>query len=171
MTDGPFLIPVLGDQLTPDIAALRHADKARSVVLMMEVGDETRYVRHHKAKIAFILSAMRHHADRLRALGWTVDYVKLDDPANSGSFTAEVARAIARRMILFEKHETLVERSLTILTRFCRGVDTRRQVSVSPKSRSARTAVVAPEARARGAFQRAVGVFQPPRRRARRFRA
>ena len=96
MTDGPFLIPVLGDQLTPDIAALRHADKARSVVLMMEVGDETRYVRHHKAKIAFILSAMRHHADRLRALGWTVDYVKLDDPANSGSFTAEVARAIAR---------------------------------------------------------------------------
>jgi hypothetical protein len=84
-----------------------------------------------------------------------------------------IARAIARRMILFEKHETLVERSTKILTRFSlsKGVDTRRQVSVSPKSRSARTAVVAPEARARGAFQRVVGVFQPPRRRARRFRA
>ncbi|MDT7534944.1 cryptochrome/photolyase family protein [Sphingobium sp. SA2] len=96
MTDGPFLIPVLGDQLDPDIAALRHADKGRSVVLMMEVAEETTYVRHHKAKIAFILSAMRHHADRLRGLGWTVDYVKLDDPANSGSFTGEVARAIDR---------------------------------------------------------------------------
>ena len=96
MIDGPLLIPVLGDQLTPDIAALRDADKADSIVLMMEVADETTYVRHHKAKIAFLLSAMRHHAEALRALGWTVDYVRLDDPANRGSFTAEVARAIER---------------------------------------------------------------------------
>ena len=71
-----------------------------------------------------------------------------------------IARAIARRMILFEKHETLVERSTKILTRFSqtKGVDTRRQVSVSPKSRSARTAVVAPEARARG-LSSALSVF------------
>ncbi|MDO7834726.1 cryptochrome/photolyase family protein [Sphingobium sp. HBC34] len=96
MRHGPLLIPVLGDQLTPDIAALRDADKADSIVLMMEVADETTYVRHHKAKIAFILSAMRHHADRLRALGWTVDYVRLDDPDNDGSFTGAVARAISR---------------------------------------------------------------------------
>jgi deoxyribodipyrimidine photolyase-related protein len=96
MSDGPLLIPVLGDQLTPDIASLRGADPADSVVLMMEVADETTYVKHHKAKIAFILSAMRHHAERLRALGWTVDYVRLDDPGNEGSFTAEVARAVER---------------------------------------------------------------------------
>jgi deoxyribodipyrimidine photolyase-related protein len=96
MSDGPLLIPVLGDQLTPDIASLRGADPADSVVLMMEVADETTYVKHHKAKIAFILSAMRHHAERLRALGWTVDYVRLDDPGNEGSFTAEVARAVDR---------------------------------------------------------------------------
>ena len=32
----------------------------------------------------------------LRAAGWTVDYVTLDDPANSGSFEGEVARAVAR---------------------------------------------------------------------------
>ncbi len=96
MTDGPLLIPVLGDQLTPDIAALRAADKKDSIVLMMEVADETTYVKHHKAKIAFILTAMRHHAQRLRGLGWTVDYVKLDAPDNSGSFTGEVARAVER---------------------------------------------------------------------------
>ena len=96
MTDGPLLIPVLGDQLTPDIAALRAADKKDSIVLIMEVADETTYVKHHKAKIAFILSAMRHHAQRLRGLGWTVDYVKLDAPDNSGSFTGEVARAVER---------------------------------------------------------------------------
>ncbi len=92
----PLLIPILGDQLTPDISSLVDADPADSVLLMMEVADETTYVRHHKAKIAYILSAMRHHADRMRELGWTVDYIRLDDPANSGSFTREVAHAIER---------------------------------------------------------------------------
>ena len=90
------LVPILGDQLTLTIASLRGLDPAGTVVLMMEVADETTYVRHHRQKIAFILSAMRHHADALRAAGWHVDYVRLDDPDNSGSFTGEVARAIAR---------------------------------------------------------------------------
>ncbi len=90
------LIPVLGDQLTPTLSALQHMRKADAVVLMMEVDEETRYVRHHRQKIAYILSAMRHHADALRAAGWTVDYVALDDPDNSGSFTGEVARAVER---------------------------------------------------------------------------
>ena len=63
---------------------------------MMEVAEETGYVRHHKAKIAYILSAMRHHAAALRAAGWTVDYVRLDDPENGGSVTGEIARAVER---------------------------------------------------------------------------
>lgn len=90
------LIPVLGDQLSPDLSSLANSDPADSVVLMMEVGDETTYVRHHKTKLVYILSAMRHHADALRAAGWQVDYVRLDDPENSGSFTAEIARAVDR---------------------------------------------------------------------------
>jgi deoxyribodipyrimidine photolyase-related protein len=89
------LIPVLGDQLSFDLSSLAGADSADSIILMMEVADETTYVRHHKRKIAFILSAMRHHAEALRVAGWTVRYVTLDDPANSGSFTGEVARALA----------------------------------------------------------------------------
>ncbi|WP_300974967.1 cryptochrome/photolyase family protein [Sphingomonas sp. LHG3406-1] len=91
-----LLIPVLGDQLSHGLASLRKADRARSVVLMMEVAEETTYVRHHKAKIVLILSAMRHFAEELRADGWTVDYVRLDDPDNRGSFTEEVGRAIER---------------------------------------------------------------------------
>jgi deoxyribodipyrimidine photolyase-related protein len=90
------LIPILGDQLSPAISSLAGADPADSIILMMEVAEETTYVRHHKAKIALILSAMRHHADALRAAGWRVDYVRLDDPDNSGSFTGEIARAIKR---------------------------------------------------------------------------
>ena len=45
---------------------------------MVEVQEEATYVRHHKKKIAFLFSAMRHFADELRGLGWKVDYVTLD---------------------------------------------------------------------------------------------
>lgn len=91
-----ILIPVLGDQLSHDLASLRDVIPTDAVVLMMEVEQETTYVRHHKRKIALILSAMRHFAQELRAGGWTVDYIRLDDPDNTGSFTGEVARAVER---------------------------------------------------------------------------
>ncbi|CAM3189564.1 (6-4) photolyase [Sphingomonas antarctica] len=90
------LIPILGDQLSLDLSALCDAAPRDSVLLMMEVVEEATYVRHHKQKLVYILSAMRHHAAALRASGWTVDYVELDDADNAGSFTGEVARAIER---------------------------------------------------------------------------
>jgi len=110
------LIPILGDQLSPDIASLVDADRDDTAILMMEVADETTYVRHHKRKIAFILSAMRHHAGALRADGWQVDYVRLDDPDNTGSFTGEVARGVARhapdRIVVTEGGEWRVQAML-----------------------------------------------------------
>lgn len=87
---------VLGDQLSLGLSALRDADKAKDVVLMVEVMEEGTYVRHHKKKIAFILSAMRHHASALERAGFRVDYVKLDEAENTGSFTGEVVRALQR---------------------------------------------------------------------------
>ncbi len=92
----PTLIVVLGDQLSHGLASLRAADRAASVVLMAEVWDEATYVRHHKKKIALVLAAMRHFAAELRADGWTVDYVRLDDPDNTQSLPGEVARAVER---------------------------------------------------------------------------
>jgi deoxyribodipyrimidine photolyase-related protein len=90
------LVVVLGDQLTPSLPALADADPRRSVVLMCEVGEEATYVPHHKKKIAFVFSAMRHFAEELRAEGWRVDYTRLNDQANTGSFTGEVQRALRR---------------------------------------------------------------------------
>ena len=110
------LIPILGDQLSFDLSSLEGADPADTVVLMMEVAEETRYVRHHRRKIAYILSAMRHHAEALRARGWQVDYVRLDDPDNAGSFTGEVVRAVARlgaeRIVVTEAGEWRVQAML-----------------------------------------------------------
>ena len=90
------LVLVLGDQLTPHLSSLRAADPRDSIVLMAEVRAEASYVRHHKKKIAFLFSAMRHFADELRSIGWSVDYVRFDDPTNSGSLRGEVERARAR---------------------------------------------------------------------------
>jgi deoxyribodipyrimidine photolyase-related protein len=90
------LVLILGDQLTPGIASLRGLDRAETVVMMAEVQAEATYVRHHKQKIALVFAAMRHFAEALRRDGWTVDYVTLDAPGNTGGFTGEVARAVAR---------------------------------------------------------------------------
>lgn len=86
---------VLGDQLSRDLSSLR-GYTAGDIVLMMEVAEEATYVKHHKQKLTLVFSAMRHFAEELRRDGFTVDYVRLDDPANTGSFTSEVERAIAR---------------------------------------------------------------------------
>ena len=90
------LVVVLGDQLSPNLSALRDADRSTDIVFLCEVADEASYVWHHKKKLAFIFAAMRAFAGELRAAGWTVDYVKLDDAGNTGSFTGELARAVRR---------------------------------------------------------------------------
>ena len=90
---------IFGDQLSRPLSALRGIDRARDVVLMVEVGEEVTYVRHHKQKIVFVLSAMRHFAESLRAEGIDVDYVRMNDKGNTGSFTGELGRALSRHKV------------------------------------------------------------------------
>ncbi len=87
---------LLGDQLNRGVSSLRDIDPARDVVVMAEVAEETTYVPHHPKKIALILSAMRHFAAGLEAEGLRVDYARLDDPDNAGSFGDALRRAVAR---------------------------------------------------------------------------
>jgi deoxyribodipyrimidine photolyase-related protein len=104
---------ILGDQLSADITALADLDHQQDIVLMMEVVEECTYVRHHKQKIVLVLSAMRHFADALRARGVAVDYIALDAPENTGSFTSEIRRAAARhrpsRIVVTEPSEWRVQ--------------------------------------------------------------
>lgn len=104
---------ILGDQLTRNVSALQNLDPQHDVVLMAEVQEEATYVRHHKQKVVFILSAMRHFAEELRHEGIRVDYVHLDDTENSGSFDGEIRRAVQRhdatRVVMTEPGEWRVE--------------------------------------------------------------
>lgn len=110
------LIPILGDQLSLKLSSLEDADPDTATILMMEVVEEATYVRHHPKKIAFLFAAMRHHAAALEEKGWTVDYVRLDDPDNAGSFTGEIARAVERhdptRIVVTEAGEWRVQAML-----------------------------------------------------------
>jgi len=104
---------VLGDQLSIELSALADLDTRHDVVLLMEVTEECTYVAHHKQKIALVLSAMRHFAAELRRCGTQVDYVELDAPDNTGSFSSEVLRAVARhapdRLVVTEPGEWRVQ--------------------------------------------------------------
>lgn len=87
---------ILGDQLSEGIATLKGC-RAEDIILLAEVREEASYVRHHKKKIAFIFSAMRHFGEALLARGYTLRYVRLDDPHNSGSLKGEVRRLVSRQ--------------------------------------------------------------------------
>ncbi|MHA7841468.1 MAG: cryptochrome/photolyase family protein [Gammaproteobacteria bacterium] len=90
---------ILGDQLTQSISSLKDCKKTKDIILMCEVWDEATYVKHHQKKIAFLFSAMRHFAKELTEAGYTVEYTKLDDPDNEGSFYKEIKRALQRHTI------------------------------------------------------------------------
>lgn len=90
---------IAADQLSHSISSLQGCDLSRDIVLMCEVTEEATYVRHHKKKIAFLFSAMRHFAGALQQSGYRVEYTKLDDRHNAGSFRGEVTRALKHHRI------------------------------------------------------------------------
>ena len=87
---------ILGDQLSESISSLKGYDPDTDIILMCEVYNEATYVKHHKKKIAFLFSAMRHFAQALKYNGYSVEYTKLDDAKNTRSFKGEVKRLLQK---------------------------------------------------------------------------
>lgn len=67
---------ILGDQLSHSISSIEDCDKANDIILMCEVLEEATYVKHHKKKIAFLFSSMRHFAAEMTQKGFNVRYTK-----------------------------------------------------------------------------------------------
>lgn len=84
---------VLGDQLNARHSWFLHVDPEVTYVLM-EVRQETDYVRHHAQKILAIFAAMRRFADDLRKAGHAVIYLKISDPSNQQQIEANLQRLI-----------------------------------------------------------------------------
>ena len=66
---------------------------------MAEVREEASYVKHHKKKIAFLFSAMRHFANELIAQGFNLHYTQYTDENNQGSLFGEVERLCKQKNI------------------------------------------------------------------------
>ncbi|MEM6847616.1 MAG: cryptochrome/photolyase family protein [Pseudomonadota bacterium] len=84
---------VLGDQLDRSIAALSDLDPERDVVVGAEVQDEATYVKHHKQKIVFLFSAMRHFFAKLAEEGVRIEYFEI---GTHRSFAAALRAAVDR---------------------------------------------------------------------------
>ncbi|MEM0999707.1 MAG: cryptochrome/photolyase family protein [Bacteroidota bacterium] len=84
---------ILGDQLNEQHSWFSEVDPQVTYVLM-EVGTETDYVRHHVQKVVAFFLAMRGFRDRLRDLGHEVIYLEFDDPANAHNFPDNLSRII-----------------------------------------------------------------------------
>ncbi|MCI5044955.1 MAG: cryptochrome/photolyase family protein, partial [Aquisalinus sp.] len=92
----PSLRLILGDQLTRSITSLEGYEDD-DLILMAEVKSEATYVKHHKQKILFLFSAMRHFSQTLVEEGFKLHYTQYNDRNNSGSLTGEIRRALEQK--------------------------------------------------------------------------
>jgi deoxyribodipyrimidine photolyase-related protein len=110
------LILVLGDQCDPAAAAFDGADAHRDLVWMAEASDESTHVWSAQQRIAYFLSAMRHHAAALRTAGYQMRYHALDDQPGptslAGLLAADLRVLRPERIILTEPGDWRVLQAL-----------------------------------------------------------
>jgi deoxyribodipyrimidine photolyase-related protein len=96
---------LLGDQLNENHSWFKHPDKAVTYVLM-EIRQETDYVRHHIQKVAAFFAAMRNFSASLTASGHRVVYIRLDDSENTQTIEGNLRRLIEHHK--FDQFEYLL---------------------------------------------------------------
>jgi len=73
---------ILGDQLNIQHSWFKETNNDH-IYVMMEVRQETDYVRHHIQKILGVFAAMRSFSETLISMGHHVAYLKISDPHNT----------------------------------------------------------------------------------------
>ncbi len=84
---------ILGDQLNSQHSWYKEKND-KVLYLMMEIRQETDYVRHHIQKIVGFFLAMRHFANDLESQGHRVLYLSLDHPDNEQNLDKNLTRII-----------------------------------------------------------------------------
>ncbi len=80
---------ILGDQLNANHSWFK-TPEPRCAYVLMEVRQETDYVKHHVQKVAAFFAAMRAFAKHLSTAGHRVTYLRLDDPQNRQSIPENI---------------------------------------------------------------------------------
>ena len=106
---------ILGDQLNSQHSLLKKPD-LNTILVMMEVRQETDYVLHHAQKIIAIFAAMRNFAQTLETAGHRVHYFKINDPLNTHSITANLDALIdqyqAKKVVYLAPDEYRLDQQL-----------------------------------------------------------
>jgi len=87
---------ILGDQLDEMHSWFKTPDRDVAYV-MMEIRQETDYVKHHIQKVAAFFAAMRAFYARLSELGHKVIYLRLDDRQNLQTIPANLQHLLANQ--------------------------------------------------------------------------
>ena len=95
MTQAKRLRLILGDQLNEHHSWFQKTQDNITYVLM-EVRQETDYVKHHIQKVASFFAAMRAFSDRLIERGHRVIYLRMDDPSNDQNFETNLKKLIRK---------------------------------------------------------------------------
>ena len=84
------LCVIFPDQLNLKFSSLQDFDKELDEILMCEFKKDFTNLNHHKKKIVYQLSCMRHFQSDLTEMGYKVNYLKLDEPNNHDDFIPEL---------------------------------------------------------------------------------
>ena len=87
------------DQLSHSISSLKHVDKNRDLIFFNESFENSTHVKHHKKKLAFLFSAMRHFAAHLESQGYNIVYSKIGDSDSKKGIADEVERLLLKHKI------------------------------------------------------------------------
>jgi deoxyribodipyrimidine photolyase-related protein len=70
---------IFHDQLSENISALKDIKKSDDIIMMYESYVYFSSINHHKKKIIFLISAMRHFYQKLKNQGFKIIYKKIED--------------------------------------------------------------------------------------------
>ena len=104
-----MMVWILGDQLSPEHAALTETDPRAARVLMIESKARASLLRYHQIKLVLVYSAMRHFAFELRNRGWEVDYYRLEEQLTFESALRRHLRAHRPRKIILAEPNSFAE--------------------------------------------------------------
>ena len=109
------LLLILGDQLDVDSTALKGINPKVDEVLMVESANEAQHVWSHKARIALFLSAMRHFAEHLKDLGFTLTYIQHSPNTIVEELSKKISNEKFTHLVCVEPGEWRLKQSIEAL--------------------------------------------------------
>ena len=90
------IIILFVDQLSLKMSSLKDIDKKNDLIVMCETTDYFSLVPHHKIKIAYQLSCMRHFYEQLKKKGFRLDVTTITKKNNSQILHEELSTLITK---------------------------------------------------------------------------